>query len=267
VKKTSNGWNYLKDTARLNVKTKVYALATVFTALYTVLRLVQTIPMVGVAGARFSLSDVIAPLYGAILGPYVGGLSVVLGTFLAVGFGKPVVFLGLDFLPALANTVSIGLLVRHKWVSVLTLNLLLLFIFLLSPYTSFFVEVQILGNKLLFPFAWLHILAFLVLLSPVGRNAVRWVESLAPLKLSAGLAVLAFVGTMMQHLVGNILYEVVFGQPIGGWNAANFKAVWATVFFLYPWERLVLIVLAVVIGVPLVRTLEKSHLAIEGTVV
>jgi hypothetical protein len=108
---------------------------------------------------------------------------------------------------------------------------------------------------------------FLVLLSPVGRNAVHWVESLTPFKLSAGLAVLAFVGTMMQHLVGSILYEVVFGQPVGGWNAADFKAVWATVFFLYPWERLVLVVLAVVIGVPLVRTLEKSRFAIERTVV
>ena len=70
-------------------KTKIIALVSIFTALYAVLRIIPTVPMIGSSGNWFSVSDVIAPLYGIILGPYIGGLSIIIGTFLAMAMGRP----------------------------------------------------------------------------------------------------------------------------------------------------------------------------------
>jgi len=255
----------LSNLNKVNARTKVIALIAIFSSLYAALRLVPTVPMIGAQGASFSLSDVLASLYGILLGPFTGGFSVVIGTFVAMGFGKPVIFLGLDFLPALVNAVALGLLVRRKWLIVVALNIVLLVGFLLNPLTSIFISV----GGISFPFVWLHIAAFIVLLSPLGRKAGQWVETLKPTFLAAGISILAFVGTMMQHLTGGILTEVVrnqiyvvLGQPPIVLTA-SFPITWSIVFFLYPWERLGLIILAVVVGTPLVRALKKSLLRPE----
>lgn len=249
----------MSDLSRIGNKTKIIAFIAIFAAVYTVLRRIPTVPMVGVAGAYFSLSDVAAPIYGAILGPFTGGLSVVLGTFLAIASGRAAPFLGLDFLPATVNVIAIALLLKRKWGIVVVLNAVLLLTFLLHPFTSFLVNIPIGDTTLTFPFAWLHIVAFIVLISPLGRKAANWVLTLETASIAKGLAILAFVGTMMQHLMGNLLYEVIFGQVLQYYSQVEFATViWPSVFFLYPVERLLLIILAVVIGTPLVRVLKKT---------
>ena len=81
----------------LNTKTKIIATIAVFSALYGVIRLVPLGPMIGLS-AYFSVSDSLAPLYGLLLGPFTGGISIIIGTALGWLIGKPVIFLGLDFL-------------------------------------------------------------------------------------------------------------------------------------------------------------------------
>jgi hypothetical protein len=251
----------------------------------------DTIPMIGVPGAKFSLSDILPPIYGIILGPFTGGISVIIGTFLGIAMGKPVTFLFLDFLPALVNTVAVGLLVRRKWWPAVLLYVALLVTFLVNPLTSIFIDV----GGVAVPFVWLHIIALIVLLSPLARKVPKWIESAEQITkveqvertkqtnrlrkfidsvkrikyLASGLIVLAFIGTMMQHLMGNILYEVVLNQfyvvlgqdPIVATVA--YPGIWSFTFFLYPWERLILIILAVVVGVPLVRILKHTFFRSE----
>ena len=244
---------------KISNRTKIIASIAVFSALYAVLRIIQVFPIVGIPGARFSVSDALAPIYGIILGPYAGGISVIIGTFLGMALGKPVIFLGLDFLPAMVNAVAVGLLVRRKWIPAIVLNVALLAAFILHPYTSFLVTVP--GTNILFPFVWLHIAALAVLISPLGYKAGAWVKTFKTKYLIVGLAILAFVGTMMQHLTGNILYEIVLGEPIGGLTAIDFKTlIWPSIFLLYPWERLVLVILAVLIGLPLIKALQNTFL-------
>lgn len=250
----------------LSSRTKIIALIAIFAALFAILRRMDTIPMIGVEGARFSLSDILPPIYGIVLGPFTGGISVIIGTFLAIAMGKPVIFLFLDFLPAFVNTVAIGLLVRRKWWPTVLFYVTLLAAFLVNPLTSIFIDI----GGVVVPFVWLHIIALIVLLSPLGRKAGQWVESLKPTLLTAGLSILAFIGTMMQHLMGNILYEVVLNQfyivvgqnPIVATTA--YSGIWSLTFFLYPWERLILLVLAVVVGVPLVRVLKHNFFRSEN---
>ena len=83
-------------------------------AVYAILRIIPTFPLLGVPGAYFSVSDVIASLYGILLGPYLGPLSIMLGTFIGYFAGKPPVFLGLDFLPAAINSIVVGFVMRGK---------------------------------------------------------------------------------------------------------------------------------------------------------
>jgi hypothetical protein len=279
----------------LSSRTKTIALIAIFAALFAILRRMDAIPMIGVPGARFSLSDILPAIYGVILGPFTGGISVIIGTFLGIAMGKPVIFLFLDFLPAFVNTVAIGLLVRRKWWPAVLLYIALLVVFLVNPLTSLFIDI----GGIAIPFVWLHVVALVVLLSPLARKAPQWMESVGQIRpvekvdptkqtnrlrksirklvnavkriryLTVGLFVFAFIGTMMQHLMGNILYEVVLNQfyvvlgqdPIVATSA--FPGIWYAAFFVYPLERLVLIVLAVVAGVPLVRVLKQTFFRSE----
>jgi len=246
----------LSDLSKISDRTKITAFLIVFSALYAALRPVPLGPMIGLSGS-FSISDFLAPLYGILLGPYIGGLSIIIGTFLGMALGKAPIFMGLDFLPAFVNCVAIGFLMKRKWAPVIVLNIVLLLAFILNPLTTLFFGPV--------PFVWLHLVALAVLISPVGRKAGKWVETLKPKFLTAGIAILAFVGTMMQHLTGNILTEVVFGQVVGTPPETFSTVIWPLAFALYPWERLTLVILSVVVGVPLVKTLKKSLLPFQKT--
>jgi hypothetical protein len=244
--------NITKDTLR----TKTIALMAVFIALYTVLRILPSMPMVGSSGDWFSVSDVIAPIYGLILGPYVGGLSVIIGTFTAMVFGKPVSFMLLDFLPATVSAVSAGLIVKKKWMYAIGLNVVLFALFLVHPNTSIFVDYSIGDTTLTFPFAWLHIVALAVLVSPLGRKIGQWVKTKDITKIGVGVALLFFIGTMMQHLMGNLLFETIKAQPIGSIPVSAVITGWSIIFPLYPVERLVLIIFGTMIGVALVKVFQ-----------
>jgi len=244
-------------------KTKILALISIFTALYAVLRIIPTVPMIGVSGASFSLSDIVAPLYGVILGPYTGGISIIIGTFLAMALGKPVVFMFLDFLPATVAAVSLGLLIKRKWAITVALNIVLLAAFLLHPNTSALLDIPLGDSTLTLPFPWLHIVALALLLSPLGRKAANWVNT-STAKSAAGVAIIVFVATMMQHLTGNLLFETILAQPLGTIPVEAYPDIWASIFFVYPLERLALVALATVVGTPLLRVLKNSFVGSSG---
>jgi hypothetical protein len=249
--------------AQRSQRTKQIALLTIFTSLYIVLRFIPYSLVIGGAGGYLSFSDFLAPIIGILLGPYFGGLTVLLGTFGALGLGKSPVFVTtpfLDFLPDFIAVVSVGFLMRRKWLPVVILNAGLLALFLVDPLTSIFVTIP--GTSISIPFAWMHITAFIVLLSPLGRWAAKWVETAGKTKLLAvGLIILTFIATMMQHLTGNILFELSFGQignppiiPLAAWPGE-----WTLVVFAYPVERTILIISAVLVGIPLIRTIAKNR--------
>lgn len=232
--------------------TKAIAMIAIFAGLYAALRIIPTVPMIG-TGATFRLSDILAPLYGIILGPFVGGVAVIIGTFTAIGLGATAPFLGLDFLPAFVVTISLGLLVKKKWwLPVAIINSILLILYAFNPFTVNFITTPW-GN---FPYLWMHITAFLVLII-LGHKAGDWVKSAKPILLTVGFAIMAFAGTMMQHLTGNLLYEVVFGNILGSMDIAAFTTTWNIVFYIYPWERFALIIGSIVIGVPVTKAMQK----------
>jgi hypothetical protein len=209
--------------------------------------------LIGPTGGFLSLSDFLAPIIGILLGPYFGGLTVLLGNFGAIGLGRPMTFYGLDFLPDFMATISTGFLYqnrRSKWAIVAAINIALLIIFLANPLTTVFISS--------IPFAWLHIVAFVVLLSPLSLMAAKWLQTINYRKIVIGVAVFAFIGAMIQHLTGNILFEVVLGQITNSIPANAYAGIWTGVFLVYPVERLILIIASTLVGTPLLYLLNKT---------
>jgi hypothetical protein len=237
---------------RTSQTTKQTALLVVFTALYIVLRFIPFSMLIGPTGGFLSVSDFLAPIYGIILGPYLGGFSILLGNFAAIGMGRPMQFYGLDFLPDFSAAFATGLLYQHRrspWAIVVAINAALLAIFFVNPLTSVFVYSV--------PFAWLHIVAFVVLLSPLSFMAAKWLQTLDSKKILFGVIVFSFTGAMIQHLTGNILFEVVLGQVVQSIQTTVYPGIWTGVFFVYPVERLILIISAALVGTPLIYVMNK----------
>jgi len=265
------------------ISTKQIAIMAVFSAVYAAMRMIPTFPVIGLEGGYFSIADILAPIYGVILGPYIGSMSVIIGTFIGMSTKAPI-FLGLDFLPALINTVALGFLVRKKWLPVVILNATLLAVFIFNPLTLNFIDLQIGSTALMIPFTWVHIIAFIILLSPLGLKAGKWVrnaktsnttvENVAETdankgyremfsKTVIGFVTLSFIGTMMQHLMGNILYENIYVHITKYMTPEALTVRWISIAFLYPVERLVLIIFAAIIGSPLLYVLKKTLLIKE----
>ena len=64
---------------------------------------------------------------------------------------------------------------RRKWLPVVALNAGLLALFFVDPLTSIFVTIP--GTSISIPFAWMHIAAFIVLLTPLSLKAAKWIDS------------------------------------------------------------------------------------------
>lgn len=284
-KKLQGNTNIYSGEAKVDIKlnsrltTKYVALIAIFSALYAMLRYLPLGPMIGLAGT-FSFSDALAPLIGIILGPFAGGISVIIGTFTAIALGKPVVFFGLDFLPAFINCIAMGFLIKRKWAPIIALYAILLGIFIASPYSSALIPV----GSLAIPFTWLHIVAFILFLTPLRSKAVnnikkfnttnttiehlqsnwgiinRFIKRFNIPNMAWSLALLAFVGTMLQHITGSLLTQLTLGVFAEG---TDFTALWTAIFYVYPFERILMVLIAVGIGVPLIIAVKRSMLPFE----
>ena len=233
-------------------RTKQIAYLVMFTALYVILRFIPFTIIIGPSGGFLSLSDFLAPIIGILLGPYLGGLSVIIGNFAAIGLGRPMIFFGLDFIPDLMGVLATGFLIQQKksrWAIAVGINAALLAIFLVNPLTSFFVFN--------FPFVWLHIVAFILLLTPLSWYAAKWVDTFNIGKITLGVILISFIAVMVQHLAGNILYEVVLGQLTSSIPASAYPATWSAVFFVYPVERAILVTSATIVGAPLLYLVNR----------
>jgi hypothetical protein len=202
--------------------------------------------MVGIS-SRFTAGDFILTSIALLCGLWSGTLSVFIGTVLAYGV-RPPVFFGLDFLPALTNVAVASLLVSGRYRIARGIYGAVFLGFILSPYSLLFGFGYV-------PYTWLHIVALLLLLSPIATKIPRWVSS-PGLRQIVAIGFLAFVGTMGQHLVGGLLYELVAGF-LGGVSASDFIVYWRIIFWLYPIERLLIVAFSMFIALAVKRSMRK----------
>jgi hypothetical protein len=229
-------------------KSRTIALAAVFAALYFVLRsLPNPIPflfqMIGISG-RLTTGDFLLTTVALFAGLWGGVLAVFVGTVLAYPINAPV-FLGLDFIPGVVNVFITGLVLGHRLKIARVVYIAILLLFISSPYSLLFGSGYV-------PYVWLHIVALVVLLSPIMKRAQDWVVRNDAPQIIA-IAALAFVGTMSQHLTGGLLYEVVVGLVQGN-STTVLRENWQIIFWLYPAERLLLTGISTIVSMGVLRS-------------
>jgi hypothetical protein len=224
-------------------------LAASFSAIYAVLRTIPTFEMIGVS-ARFSGGDFLLTSIALVCGFWSSILSVVIGTTLAYAL-RPPIFYGLDFLPGMLNVAIASLIIAGRSKIALGVYVATLVAFMLSPYSLLFGYGPV-------PYSWLHILALIALLPPISSR-IRALIEVGGLRQIAGVGLLSFIGTMGQHLAGGLLYELTVGF-VGGIAPLNFISFWRLIFWVYPIERGIIIVISTVLALGVFRSVRMLHL-------
>ena len=236
----------MKVSKSRTTRTRQITLAAVFAIVYFILRVVPTFSMIGIS-AQFTAGDFLLTSIALIAGLWSGTVSVFIGTIIAYPV-RPPTFLGLDFLPGLVNVFIAGLLLAGKRGIAQVSYIVILVAFLVSPFSLLYGYDHI-------PYVWLHVIALAVLLSPAASRIPSWSKRGGYLGIVA-IGILAFVGTMAQHLVGGLLFELVVGF-VGGLTPTKFADIWRVIFFLYPEERLIIVAISTILAVAVFNAYER----------
>ena len=236
----------------IDVKSKQISIVASFAVIYAIMRIVPSFPVVGAPGASFSMADILVPIYAIIFGPYIASAAIFLGTFLGIVFGKPIIFLGWDFLPATMGALFIGMIIQGKKFIAIGLFIFVLLIFNLLPYTETIIPIN---DQISIPYNWFHIVAILVLISPVTIISMKWIEDNSN-KAIFGLFILAIIGTLFQHIVGGIVFVTTLGIYLESINPEAFPSIWKTIFFVYPIERLAIAAISAIVATPILRSIK-----------
>lgn len=222
----------------------------ILATLYALLDQIPVSKLIGVS-STLTMAEVFSPVSGMILGPFAGAGSVIIGTFEAFVFGRPLVFDGLDFIPAAAAAFTAGLAIQKKWRSAVALSLALAVIFYVDPFSTPFIMV----GPVPVPYYWMQLLALaaFVAASYADRAGYRFATS--------GVLVVAavFLSTLNAEVAGGIMYENVFVLT-GVMGSAAVIGFWPVIFYVYPIERAFFTVAGSLLAVPVMRVLPRSVL-------
>ena len=196
-------------------QTRRIAIVSAFAALYAALRFVPFSVVIGSPGAFFSFSDFLPLLYGILLGPYLGVLSVAIGTYVSFALARPPIFpefLPFEFLPAAVNVLIVGFIFNRKKRNSFLIFSLILLAFGLHPFTLHLIPISAFGTSITFPFYWLHLVALVLLASPLVDRLVKRFREKQTGSLLSAMLLFAFIGTMSQHRTGGLLTEISKGN-------------------------------------------------------
>lgn len=232
-----------------------------FAALYAAMRFIPFSVVIGSPGAFFSFSDFLPLLFGIILGPYLGVLSVAIGTYVSFALARPPIFPEFpifEFLPAAVNVLVIGFIFRGKKINSFLIFLLILLAFGLHPFTLHLIPITAFGESLSFPFYWLHLIALSLLASPLTNRFVKRLSKIQTGNLLSATVLFAFIGTMSQHLTGALLTEVSKGNIARLLDQESFDLLWRIVFVAYPFERAIITVASALLAAAVLRSLSTT---------
>jgi len=221
---------------------KETALLAIFASLQAVLSSLPYSISIGVSG-QITLGVIGAALIGIIIGPLFGGLAVLIGSVIGMFINPAGAIFGvLSVLPPTLGALGAGFTMLKRSYVPGTIILASVLIFYAHPF----------GREVLF-YPFLDIIAIIVAFVFSTRMAVWSSQLLDIKKLSLGVPVAAFVGTLTDHMFGS-------GLAIWYFNPVLTPEIWSFVMFVYPIERIVVVILTSIIAVPLYYSLEKVGL-------
>ena len=185
---------------------------------------------------------------GIILGPSLGSVTVTLGGILGAYLAQTGPFGPLSFIPGAAAAFCSGLLYEGERRASAVLYSVLLLAFAFYPST---------GPAWLHPyFVWLQLAGLILLISPLQSKAREFMRNQSnSLELSLGVGLISFIATLFSHVVGCMMFELLYLPTSRDWQILT---------ILYPIERTIITIMAVLIGAPLIRTLKAFGFEIGG---
>jgi hypothetical protein len=238
-------------------KKRMVPLAATFAALYGMLKLIPISLWIGPGARVFTASEFLSPVLGIVLGPYAGSLAATVGTFLGIALTGRMNFFGLDFLPATVSALVLGFLVLRKPIVSFLLYSTILALFFIHPSTLHFVAVPLWIGTVEVPFVWLHLVVWVLLMSPLSRKSVDWIAGSSYSRAACAASLLTLIGTTAQQLTGTLLFASMAG-PLMGVTPHALAAMWIAVFYIYPVERLVIVIGSTVVTLAVVRALRRA---------
>src|SRR5260370_13945775 len=234
---------------------RMIALTASLTALYVIPRPIILDRLIGINGA-ITFSGIITLVLGAFLAPSYAIFAVFVGTMIAAfipGSAGTLKFGGLDFLGGALNVALISFLVRGRRTEATFMYVATLGLFVINPNTEIFVGSSFPRLPIPFqwfnlpsppiPYLWLHLVALAVLVSPLTRNLRDRFCFGSRRDLAKAVLVVAFIGTIIEHVTGGLLFASLFRSV--ALCSSPF------IFLVYPFERAVLVLGAVVVCTPL----------------
>jgi hypothetical protein len=230
---------------RAKLDTRDLALAVCFTALYVVFGAVKISPIIGLSGQAITAAAILAPIIGIILGPYVSTLSTFLGGIIGISFGY---FSQLSFASGIGAALCSGMTSKGKRTISIAIYLFLLSLLAFHP---------VVGPAWLYPpYLWFQIVGFIILISPLQSIATKNFDSKSSSKLLYAFFVTSLTSTIAGQIAGSTTFELIISPDI---NAAT--GTWVTTALLYPIERVIIAIGAMLIGTALLRVLKSANLA------
>ena len=224
-------------------------LLTSFTALYVVLYALPVFPIIGLPGAAIPAAAIMAPITGMLIGPFLGALSTILGGLISFFIGR---FSIVSIFAASITSLYSGLLYAGKKKTCTYLYILLLIAFGAYPY---------IGPFWLYPqLTWFQIIVLLILLSLLSSRAVERMRSLIGYRRGFPYLFTVFlVSTMAGQIAGSLAFEIIFWPAFIG-EIEAWRGIWSAVTWIYPIERIIISLLATIIGIPLLKALKSAKL-------
>ena len=234
--------------SHMKIDAKSIAFIAIFAALYAVLGYVPLFYIFGAYGQFITAALVVAPVIGIILGPVGGAVTVTIGGLVGMAISGNAPIGIFSFLPGVFDALCVGLAFRGKWY----FSALFFSIFIVA-----FAALPSVGEARYF--VWFHTIALFLLLSPATTLATRYIRTFDPQKLVLGVGIFAFIGVLVDQIVGTFFYQLAIVQLE--------PAVLETVAFIYPVERILATIAAAIIGAAIIRGVKAAGLTIGEVIV
>lgn len=234
----------------MKITTRNIALIAIFAALYYILSLVTPHIPIGIGDVRISLEALVATIFGLVLGPYLGTAAAFLGAFVTWTLsGMSPANLPFLLSPPINALVS-GLIYYKKWKWGFLAFSVLIIAFLFTPPVQPLTENSIVAAAVLFD----KIISLLLILP-----LVKFAKQLSIGQGAAFYFILAFIGNQADNMWGSFIFATpVVYEGIFGFSAEAVRGFFLVSPFAYPAIRLVQAFIAMLIAIPLMKTLRGT---------
>lgn len=217
------------------MKARNITLMALLAAVYAVLSLLPGFPVVGVPGSDIKLTRSLEMVYGIALGPVLGPLSAFVGAFIGrvtTGGGSAILFTPLALVSSfMAAAMAERELFKVKgWLVSATILAGILLVWYATP----------VGQAIPF-YAIPHIIGLGIILILRG-NITELLHSGSGRRFFVGILLCSYSSTMAGQMFGNLIFLAIF-NPV--------PAFFMTVLPITIVERVVITLIAAIVGVPL----------------